>query len=240
MRGGFERGLAPGRRGPSVGVTRVAAAPLRRLRRRWLPPSKLRPHVDHTGRNRRFGNHGLGHRRGGSGDRARGGLAQPESGGRRRHAGQPEQVAGQAGREGQAHRSRSGRYLGTGAAHHPSGRARRRRPRHRVRRRGPGGQAGPLPRARQRLQARHDPGHEHLDAACDRDGNGHRPSRPGVRCPLLQSRTGHVPGRGRATDHGERRHHRRRSRRSPPRVARSRSRSRTRPGSSSTPCSSPT
>ena len=42
----------------------------------------------------------------------------------------------------------------------------------------------------------HDPGHQHLDPAGGRDGDGDRPARPGLRHPLLQPGPGHGARRG--------------------------------------------
>ena len=218
-----------------------APAPPSRLRRPWLPTGKLVAHVDHTGGNRRFGHHGRGHRRGGGRDRARGRAAQPEHGGRRRHGGGPRPARWP---------SRSRRASAP----------RRRRPAISGRVRATthlgelvdvdlviesvvedlGGEEGPLRRARQHLQARHDPGHQHLDAAGGRDGDGDRAARPGVRHPLLQPGARHGPRRGRAAHHGQRRHRGGGASPSPPPAARTPSRSRTRPASSSTRCCSPT
>ena len=103
-----------------------------------------------------------------------------------------------------------------------------------------GVEEAPLQRARPHLPRRADPGHEHVDAAGGRDGDGDRPPRPGVRHPLLQPGADDAAGRGRARDHDVRRDDRRRARRSPRRAARTRCTCGTRPGSSSTRCCSRT
>ena len=46
-----------------------------------------------------------------------------------------------------------------------------------------------------------DPRHQHVDAPGRRDGDGHRPPRPGVRHPLLQPGADDGARRGRARDH---------------------------------------
>ena len=82
----------------------------------------------------------------------------------------------------------------------------------------------PLHRARPHLPRPHDPRDEHVDAAGRRDGDEHRPSRQGVRHPLLQPRADDGAGRGRARDHLERRDDREPRPRSRRRAARTRCR----------------
>ena len=162
-----------------------------------------------AGRNRGFGDHGLGHRRGRGEGRDRGRAAQPRAEHGRRDGRRPREVAGQAGRAGQARSRRARRRARTGARRHRPRRARRVRPRARVDRRGPRGEEAPLHRARPHLPRAHDPRDEHVDAAGRRDGDGDRPPRPGVRHPLLQPGADDGARRGRARDHVDRRHDRR-------------------------------
>src|SRR6516225_4254891 len=88
----------PTRASVPVVSMRHSCTPARRppLRRPWLPSGKLPGHVDEAGGNRRFGDHGRGHRRGGGGGGARGGPAQQEQGRRGGYGGRPRQVARQA------------------------------------------------------------------------------------------------------------------------------------------------
>ena len=147
---GAARGMTRGWR-VGKGLTRVAAVPLRDFDAHGNRASKLRPHVDQAGGNRRFGDHGLGHRRGGAVHgyevvlRSRA-QARPTAWSPAWRSPWP------AGREGQADRGRSGDEIsGRVRGDDRPGRARRRRPRHRVGRRGPGGEEAPLRRARPHL-----------------------------------------------------------------------------------------
>ena len=69
-------------------------------------------HVNRTRGNRRFGDHGVGHRRDGGGQRVRGGPPLPEPVDGRRHPRRPGEVAQPPGREGQDDRGRAGRGPG--------------------------------------------------------------------------------------------------------------------------------
>ena len=126
--------------------------------------------------------------------------------------------------KGKRTQARGRRDRRPGVGHHPPGRAGRRRPGDRVGRRGPGREKGPVRRARQHLQARRHPGHQHLDPARGRDGHGHRPARPRLRHPLLQPGPRHGAGRGGAARSPPPTPPWRRPSSSPPPAARNRSR----------------
>ena len=75
---------------------------------------------DQAGRHRRFGDHGLGRRRGRGEGGHRGGAAQPRAGDGRRDGRRPREVAGQAGRAGQARRRASATRCSAGCARSPT------------------------------------------------------------------------------------------------------------------------
>ena len=197
-----------------------------------LPVGSVPAH-DHQERgDRRVGDHGIRGRGGGGQGRRRRGAPLPPAGDGRRDARRAREVARQAGRAGQARGGRRQGDRGPRERHRRPAAARRLRPGARVGRGGPRRQEGAVRRARRHREGRRHPGHQHLDPPGRRAGHGDVATRARVRHPLLQPGAGHEPRRGHRADDGERRDDRGGQGLRRPRAARTRSRSRTAPGSS--------
>ena len=169
-------GPQPGRRvtpAPAPGRLTARSGPL------LLPVGSVPAHDHHTPGDRWVGDHGIRDRGGGGQGRRRRGAALPPAVERRRDGRLAREVAGQAGRAGQARRA--GREGGRRSRdrHRPPRRAPRLRPRARVRRRGPRREEDPVRRARRGRQAGRHPRHQHLDAPGGRAGRGHQAARAG-------------------------------------------------------------
>ena len=132
----------------------------------------------------------------------RGRAAQPGAEHGRRDGRGPREVAGQAGRPGQARRRPSATPCSVACARSPTSAS------------SPtaisciesivedlAAEEAPLHRARPHLPRPRDPRDQHVDAARRRDGDGDRPPRQGLRHPLLQPGADDGARRGRARDH---------------------------------------